>query len=80
MDDAVTDDRDSAAPPEAPVGYLTLVARLWIDTDQGDTRIRGSLTDAHTGAQLPLDLTEVVAFLRGSFAARWGERVDQPPY
>ena len=80
MSDSAAQDQDSPALPREPLGYLTLVARLWIDSDQNGTRIRGSLTDAHTGAQLPLDLTALVNFLRQSLSNTWGERLDQPPH
>jgi len=73
-------DDQPASPRDEPVGYLTLVARLWLDSGQDGRRIRGSLTDAHTGAQLPLDLTDLVAFLRHSLQHTQGEPMDGPPY
>jgi hypothetical protein len=74
---------DPGPPPTGPrqrAGYLTLVARLWIDGRHDDLHVRGSLTDAHTGAQLPLDLTALVSFLRTSLRDAWDEPVDRPPY
>jgi hypothetical protein len=78
MDDAAANDQDSPSIPDPPLGYLTLVARVWLDTEDGNTRIRGSLTNAHTGAQVPLDLTALVAFLRTSLGSTWGEPMDRP--
>jgi hypothetical protein len=79
MDDRGRDDPDPPGIAEPPVGYLTLVARVWIDTGHEGMRVRGTLTDAHTGAQLPLDLTALVAFVRTSLANVWGEPLDDPP-
>jgi hypothetical protein len=62
--------------PHQPTGYLTLIARLWIDED--GTRVRGSLIDSHTGAQLPLDLTTLLAFVRSSLQHTVGQPMDEP--
>lgn len=80
MDNAAADDQNSSLLPDLPIGYLTLVARVWLDSEHGAPRVRGSLTDVHTGAQLPLDLTALVAFLRESLEHMSGEPLDRPPY
>ncbi len=47
-------------------GYVSFVAHIWV-ADNGKL-IRGTIEDAHTGARLALDLSEILAFLQTSLA------------
>lgn len=57
-------------------GYVTFVARLWID--QGGQRVRGMLQDAHTGAQLPIDLSGLIRFVQSSLDHSVDGGIDDP--
>jgi len=63
---------DATNPPSsAPGGYVSFVAHFWVG-DNGRL-IRGTIEDAHTGARLALDLSEVLAFLQASLAHSPGQ-------
>ena len=47
-------------------GYVSFVAHIWVG--ENGKLIRGTIEDVHTGTQLALDLSEVVAFLQASLA------------
>ena len=61
MNKDTTDTQSSASG-----GYISFVAHLWV-ADNGKL-IRGTIEDVHTGKQLALDLSEVIAFLQASLA------------
>jgi hypothetical protein len=79
MSDRGEDDAERAEPRRGP-GYLTLVARLWVNPGRDGTQVRGTLTDPRTGAQLPIDLTALVLFLQASIRALRDDSIDEPPY
>jgi hypothetical protein len=58
---------DADPPPSSTSdGYVSLVAHIWVG--ENGKLIRGTIEDAHTGARLALDLSELVAFLQASLA------------
>ncbi len=59
-----------------PAGYLTYLARLWVSDD--GTRIRGRLEDVHTGEQVSLDLSSLIALVRASLRHLEGGEIDPP--
>ena len=68
----------SAGEPahDAQSGYVTLVARFWIDTSSGS--LRGTVRDVRTGAELPLDLSHILEFVRNSLRHRVAGAIDEP--
>ena len=56
---------DSQSP--ASGGYISLVAHIWV-SDDGRV-IRGTIEDAHTGAQLAVDFSASAALLQESLAS-----------
>lgn len=48
-------------------GYLSLVIHIWIG-DDGEI-IRGTIEDVHTGAQLAMDFSALIALLRQSLVS-----------
>ena len=60
---------------DAQSGYVTLVARFWIDASSGS--LRGTVKDVHTGAELPLDLTRILEFVRNSLRHRVAGAIDE---
>ena len=56
---------DSQSP--ASGGYISLVVHIWV-SDDGKV-IRGTIEDAHTGAQLAIDFSALAALLQESLAS-----------
>ena len=54
------DTSDSQSP--ASGGYISLVAHIWVGDD--GRVIRGTIEDAHTGAQLAVDFSALAALLQ----------------
>jgi hypothetical protein len=79
MSDRGEDDAEQAEPQRRS-GYLTLVARLWVNQGRDGTQVRGTLTDPRTGAQVPIDLTALALFLHASIRALRDDSIDEPPY
>ena len=59
------DTADSQSP--ASGGYISLVVHIWVDED--GRVIRGTIEDAHTGAQLAVDFSASAALLQESLAS-----------
>lgn len=57
-------------------GYISFVAHIWVG-DDGEL-IRGTIEDAHTGARLAIDLSELVAFLKASLVHSPGQAWNMP--
>jgi len=56
---------DSQSP--ASGGYISLVVHIWVGDD--GRVIRGTIEDAHTGAQLAMDFSALAALLQESLAS-----------
>ena len=48
-------------------GYISLVVHIWVGDD--GSVIRGTIEDAHTGAQLAMDFSALAALLQESLAS-----------
>ena len=70
-----TDPADDGRRRGTPAGgYVTLVVRIWV-VDDG-TQIRARIRDAHSGAEHPIDLSALAAFLRASLAQAAGGNAE----
>jgi hypothetical protein len=66
LKDPMVDNTEAELHGRLPLSgvYITLLARVWADKD--GKSIRGQVKDVRTGAELPLDLSPLVAFVKAS--------------
>jgi hypothetical protein len=62
LNEDTTDSQSSASG-----GYISLVVHIWVGDD--GRVIRGTIEDAHTGAQLAVDFSALAALLQDSLAS-----------
>lgn len=70
MNNETTDTQSSTSG-----GYISFLVHLWV-ADNGKL-IRGTIEDVHSGTQLALDLSEIIAFLQASLAHSPGQSTSE---